>query len=86
MATITLSELHEHTTEWLYGADEHQEIIVMDKGRPLARIHPMASPAQIPVANPFLNRKFLPGFVELQARLVGGTDTTQIISEDRDGR
>jgi hypothetical protein len=58
----------------------------MDKGRPLARIHPMTSPAPIPIVNPFLNRKFLPGFVELQARLVGGTDTTKIISEDRDGR
>ena len=86
MATITLSELHEHTTEWLYGADKHKEIIVMDKGKPLARIHPMASPAQTSVANPFLNRKLLPGFAELQARLVGGTDSTQIISEDRDGR
>ena len=36
--------------------------------------------------NPWLNRKLLPGFEELQKRLVGGTDGTQIISEDRDGR
>jgi hypothetical protein len=41
---------------------------------------------QPPKENPFLNRKTLPGFAELQKRLVGGTDSTQIISEDRDGR
>lgn len=34
--------------------------------------------------NPFTTRKVLPGFAELQARLAGGTDSTLIISEDRD--
>ena len=36
--------------------------------------------------NPFLTRKLLPGFAALQERLTGGTDSTEIISEMRDGR
>ena len=36
--------------------------------------------------NPFLTRKLLPGFAALQERLTGGTDSTDIISEMRDGR
>ena len=43
----------------------------------------------IPMANaenPFLRRRLLPGFVELQAKLSGGTGSTQVISEMREGR
>ncbi|MES2469381.1 MAG: type II toxin-antitoxin system prevent-host-death family antitoxin [Verrucomicrobiota bacterium] len=36
--------------------------------------------------NPFLTRKLLPGFAALQERLTGGTDSTELISEMRDGR
>ena len=36
--------------------------------------------------NPSLTRKLLPGFAELQGKLYGGTDSTQIISDMRDGR
>lgn len=86
MATITLNELHEHTEQWLRGVEAYREIIVTDKGRPVARIQPIAPDEKSASANPFLNRKLLPGFAELQARLHGGTDSTQMISEDREGR
>jgi antitoxin (DNA-binding transcriptional repressor) of toxin-antitoxin stability system len=86
MAIITIDELHEHTFEWLHGAREHREIIVTDKGRPLVRIEPMAADEPVIKVNRFANRKLLSGFAALQARLTGGTDSTRIISEDRDGR
>lgn len=35
-------------------------------------------------ANPFLNRRLLPGFADIQPGLHLGTDTTVIISEDRE--
>ena len=38
MAEITLEELHEHTAEWLRGLSPHEELVIMDKGLPLARI------------------------------------------------
>jgi hypothetical protein len=34
--------------------------------------------------NPFKRRVLLPGFARLMNRPIGGTDSTQIISEDRD--
>lgn len=84
MATITLNELHERTSEWLYGAQEHQEIIVTDKGMPLARIQPVPPVASNPAANPFLNRKLLPEYEAIMNIPVGGTPIDQIIAEDRE--
>ncbi len=57
--------------------------MLTDNGQPVAKIVPL------PVTkakNPFLTRKLLPGFSELRGRLYDGTDSTQIISEMRDGR
>lgn len=85
MQTITIKELHEHTGEWIRKAADHGEITVTEEGRPVVLITPLA-PGVRPKDNPWLNRTLLPGFAELQKRLVGGTDSTQIISEDRDGR
>jgi hypothetical protein len=36
--------------------------------------------------NPFLTRKLLPGYARLKGKLGGGTDSTTLVSEDRDGR
>ena len=85
MQTITIEELHTHTSEWINKAAEHDEITVTDGGKAVAIIRTLV-PQFKTRPNPFLNRKLLPGFAELQKRLVGGTDSTQIISEDRDGR
>jgi len=68
---------------WVSKATGQEPIVLTDKGQPVAKIVPL------PVAkaeNPFLTRKLLPGFGELQNKLYGGTDSTQIISEMRDGR
>jgi len=83
MTAISISELHEHTALWVRKATEQEPIVLTDNGRVVAKIVPVPVAK---VANPFLNRKLLPGFAELQAKLSGGTDSTQIISEMRDGR
>ena len=50
MAEITLEELHEHTAAWLHGLQPEQELIIMDKGLPLARIvaAEATNPAELP--------------------------------------
>ena len=83
MTSISIRELHENTDLWVRKATESEPIVVTDHGQAVAKITP------IPVAktdNPFLHRKLLPGFAELQRKLTGGTDSTQIISDMRDGR
>ena len=83
MTAISIRELHENTALWVRKATEEEPIVLTDKGQAVAKIVP------VPVAhaeNPFLTRKLLPGFAELQAQLSGGTDSAQIISDMRDGR
>jgi antitoxin (DNA-binding transcriptional repressor) of toxin-antitoxin stability system len=82
MAAISIDELHEHTDLWVRRAAE-EPVILTDGGQAVAKIVPVAAP---PKDNPFLTRQLLPGFAELQAKLAGGSDSTQIISEMRDGR
>jgi antitoxin (DNA-binding transcriptional repressor) of toxin-antitoxin stability system len=83
MTAISISELHENTDLWVRKATEREPIILTDNGQAVAKIVPVPAAKS---GNPFLTRKLLPGFAELQARLSGGTDSTQIISEMRDGR
>jgi hypothetical protein len=70
MKRVTLRELHESTT---------------DRGRPIAHTEPANHPT---TDKPFKRRRFLPAYQELlDARaLQGGTDSTQILQEDRDSR
>lgn len=56
-----------------------EPIVVTEDGLAVAKIIP------IPVAktaNPFLNRKLLPGFAELQARMTGGAYSSEICFRD----
>lgn len=82
MPAISIQELHEDTDVWVRKAAQ-EPVILTDKGQVVAKIVPV-SPQ--PKGNPFLTRELLPGFAELQAKLSGGTDSAQIISEMRDGR
>jgi antitoxin (DNA-binding transcriptional repressor) of toxin-antitoxin stability system len=83
MTAISIHQLHEDTGLWVRKATEQEPIVVTDEGRAVAKIVPFAAPK---TGNPFLTRKLLPGFAELQAQMSGGTDSTDIISEMRDGR
>lgn len=57
------------------------ELVITERGRPIATIIPFREP---PRGNPFLGRKLRPGYARLLGRLKGGTDSAAIVSEDRD--
>lgn len=81
MKTITIRELHRDTGEWIRKAAKFGEIHVSERGKIIARILPQAP---TPEARYFARQKLNPQFRRIMRRLRGGTDSTQIISEDRD--
>jgi antitoxin (DNA-binding transcriptional repressor) of toxin-antitoxin stability system len=85
MRTISIRALHEKTGEWIRQAAKYGEITVTDRGRAIAKIQPQADPRDIPY---FARRRMSPAFRGLMQRgkLRGGTDSTQIVSQDRDRR
>lgn len=85
MKRVTLRELHENTGSLVREAVRLGGLVVTDRGTPIARIEPASGS---PVDKPFQRRRILPAYQELldAGALQGGTDSTQIIHEDRDGR
>ena len=85
MKQVSLRELHEKTGALIRDARRLGGLIVTDRGAPIARIEPVDAR---PAPNPFLSRKVLPAYKRLlrSGRLGRGTDSTQIVSDDRDGR
>lgn len=83
MKTVSIRELHEKTGEWVRKVEQFGEIHVTDHGKTVARIVPQAAESSVPY---FARRKLTPAFRKLMqsGKLRGGTDSTQIISEDRD--
>ena len=85
MKQVSLRQLHEKTGSLIRDARRLGGLMVTDRGAPIARIEPVDSR---PVLNPFLSRKVLPAYQRLlhSGRLGHGTDSTRIVSDDRDGR
>jgi prevent-host-death family protein len=83
MTTISIKELHGRTGHWLRRVSEEREVIVTERGRPIARLLPAIEPAK---TNPFLRRRLMPGVARLIERPMDGSGSTEIISEGRDGR
>jgi antitoxin (DNA-binding transcriptional repressor) of toxin-antitoxin stability system len=83
MKTISIRELHHNTGEWIRKAAKVGEIYVTERGKTIARILPQAPTPEIPY---FSRRKLNPAFRRIMHGLSGGTNSTQIISEDRDSR
>jgi len=83
MRQVTLRELHENTGSLVREAVRLGGIIITDRGSPIARIEPTN---RRPVDKPFKHRRILPAYKELldAGALHGGTDSAQIIREDRD--
>ena len=83
MTVFSIHELHENTALWVSMATEQELIVLTDKGQAAAKIVPL------PIAkaeNPFLTRKLLPGYEAIMHKRYGGQDSTEIISDMRDGR
>lgn len=81
MKTISIRELHERTGAWVRKAVELGAITVTDRGKPLVRLEALVD---VRAANPFRERRLRPGYARLRGKLGGGTDSTTIVSEDRD--
>ncbi len=85
MKQVSLRELHEKTGALIRDARRLGGLIVTDRGTPIARIEPVDTR---PAPNPFLSRQMLPAYQRLlrSGRLGRGTNSTRIVSDDRDGR
>jgi prevent-host-death family protein len=81
MKTISIRELHERTGAWVRKAVELGPITVTERGKPLVRLEPVPD---VGSGNPFRARRLRPGYARLKGKLGRGTDSTVIISEDRD--
>jgi prevent-host-death family protein len=85
MKTVTIRELHAKTGQLVREARRHGQILVTDNGRTIAKILPEIEGAGVPY---FARRKPSTVFRRLDAsgKTGGGTDATQLISEDREDR
>ena len=85
MKQVSLRQLHEKTGTLIRSARRLGGLIVTDRGAPIARIEPIEARA---AQNPFRTRKVLPAYERLlrSSRLGRGTESTQIVSDDRDER
>jgi prevent-host-death family protein len=85
MKTITIRELHSNTGRWVREAAHHGQIVVTDKGHPVARIVPATPLAETPY---FARRKRSAKFRKLDdsGKVGRGTDSSRSISKDRDDR
>jgi prevent-host-death family protein len=83
MQSVSIRELHEKTGEWVRLAEAHEQIIITDRGRPVASLAPYREPAK---RNRFRSRTILPAYAKFRGKLSGGTDSSAIISGDRDDR
>jgi len=83
MKTVSIKELHEKTGEWLRRVRVEGEVIVTDRGTPIARMLPPARETQ---ASPFAKRKLLRGVARLIERPLGGPESAEVIATMRDDR
>ena len=85
MKTVSIRELHSRTGDLVRAASRYGEIRVTDNGRVVARILPQAAPLEAPY---FSRRRPSVAFKRLDdsGKTGRGTDSTAIISEDRDDR
>ena len=81
MKTVSLRELHEKTGHVVRNVAEVGAIYITDRGKTVAKIVPEEPEPEVPY---FARRKLTPAFRKIMEKLQGGTDSTQIISEDRD--
>ncbi len=81
MKSISIKELHERTGAWVRKAAELGAITVTERGRPVVRLEGIS---ETKTANPFRTRRRRPGYARLRGTLGQGTDSSAIVSRDRD--
>ncbi len=81
LKTISIRELHEKTGQWVRLAEAHERIVITDRSEPIAALVPYEPAAR---ANRFVGRKLLPAYRKLRGGLSAGTDSSDLLSRDRD--
>ena len=81
MKTISIRELHEKTGEYVRKVADLGEIHVTDRGRTVAKLVPQEEKPEVPY---FARRKPSRRFKAIMHKLKGGTDSTVLISQDRE--
>jgi prevent-host-death family protein len=79
MKTVTIEELDPKTGQWLREVSRHDYITVTDHGKPIVTLQP------VPAAGGG-TRVLLPEFKAIMNKPIGGTDSSEIIAEDREDR
>jgi antitoxin (DNA-binding transcriptional repressor) of toxin-antitoxin stability system len=72
---------YEKTGEWVRKSEKLGVITVTDRGKAVARIVPVEAASTI---NMFSARKLRRGYARMLGSLNRGTDSTQLVSADRD--
>ena len=80
LKTITIRELHQETGRWVRQASSG-EVFVTERGHLIAKIVPAAPPPSKPF---FADPRYTRAFLRHRKSLRGGTDSTEIVSQDRD--
>lgn len=83
MKSVSIRELHERTGDLVRQAARHGEIVITDHGHAIAKI---VFHQETPETPYFSRRKLNPDFRAIMNKLRGGTDSTEIISDDREDR
>jgi antitoxin (DNA-binding transcriptional repressor) of toxin-antitoxin stability system len=84
MKTISVSELHEHTADWIQAIRDGA-VLIADGDRPVARLESWP----VGGGQTLRERKLRPGFARLAGRLGPKSqtdDVTQFVAEEREGR
>lgn len=81
MKRVSIRQLHETTGKWVRLAKMHEQIIITERGRPIAALAPLRTPAK---RNRFHARKLLPAYKKLRGKIFGGSDSGLILSEERE--
>ena len=86
MKTISLRELHNETGKWVRSVKDEEEIIVTDRGQPIARLRPLGSKPKMKID--WRRRDFVPGYAGYlrSGKLTSKIDSSVGISEDRTSR
>ena len=81
MTTISIRDLHQRTGAWVRAVAEQGEIVVTDRGEPVATL---SAPPVRDRTNPWARRKLPVALRAIMAKAAGGTPADRMVAQDRE--
>ena len=82
---VPIRELHARTGHFVRKAAADTRVVITDNGKPVAQLQPLGADATRGGKSlKWKDRVLLPGYAALVNTPVRGTESTRIISDDRD--